>query len=461
MSGSSIISYTQNLGPQRSKSGPFLDERMPQGSVTQNYKVNTYIVKERQRSADKNTEERRLGNFREEELNIFPNESLYARKLPHSAYGSSSKWKYPGDSRATVFSSFNAISLGDAMTQEEFEAGFKFMGFAKSPYDFTSSSQPKNGVSARVSGAGSTWNNGNTVFHPGDLVTWRLRKIDPVERRVDDQRLPKFKGIPRDKYLAILERYDHRNVTDLLRNALEYVLLNGEKYETDISNLDGNTFLDYLQDTALNLKFCDLVKLYNGVLTLSQYGLVTINAPSNTRPLEASTYRSWDAILSRDIATINKHDVKITEVGRSPGTYKSEISTEESDKAERSRKAEFFGYKIGVLGRDAIYRRHLVPSHQVVDTCLARMNAGLLKNMDDKEVYTVANFFDSNARKRLRGNGTDYDMSTTAGVAAFNQESASIRGLQAWKQASDYLDEKIVGRSIITSGRGEKADIVQ
>jgi hypothetical protein len=451
-----MASYTQYMeqsGTIKGRSGPFINERMTQGEVTQNFRVSKYLIADRKKYGERRDSDELLGTLTDPELsNIYPNEPLFVERRGATRGG---KWRFPSDTRATAFSSFNGIYIRGSKTQEEFEDLFTFVGFSKTPYDFTSNNQPQNGVAARVSGSGTTYNNGNTDFYPGDLIKWRLRRINPEERKKDNSRLPHFKGIPQHKFTAVMERFDPKDITEFPKRALTWILHPENMGKSDIYLLepDAETHLTAEQEFGISKKASDLSKIYTAVVTLAQYGLITINTPPGDDPLDSTSYNEFNNILNHHLHDINEKGTYLDD------TDKKLKLGEGENIQEKSKKFTWLAYQLGLLPRDN-YRKHLKSSELFVNTLLARVNAGLLVEPHDVEYFELNKAFGKNtARKRTR-NGKTFDLNTIEGLLTRNQLDAPRRELHNFEFASQKVRDKIVGMALNRSAREEYLDYV-
>ncbi len=193
--------------PSRARSGLHFNEITPQGEVTLNAGVNTNLYAKRKAIEGKfpNNPELRMGSVNNsDQISIFPTELVFTFK-------GTGKQAFHGESSVSVFSAFNGTPTF-GLNQADYEARFQFIGIAKTAYDFDDERQMHNGVSVRTRGSGTTVNTGRKEIMAGDSMVWRIVSVIPAEREKERKQLPRIQGIPGDKYLAITEPLDLRDV---------------------------------------------------------------------------------------------------------------------------------------------------------------------------------------------------------------------------------------------------------
>src|SRR6056297_297467 len=184
--------------------GIFFDEKMTQGEVTLNVKYNNGVYANRQHN-NKLSQDDKIGHVNSSnELDVVPTELVFMQRFTIS--------KNRGqfiDGRANAFTSFNGIKVGNATTNEQFASQFLPVGFATGPFIVNGKNQTNSGFAVRISGSGTTINNGMSEVRAGDLLVASPPNINPSERKVEREQLPPNRtGVPQSKILGTLEKYD-------------------------------------------------------------------------------------------------------------------------------------------------------------------------------------------------------------------------------------------------------------
>lgn len=440
------------------------DDIMPQGEKTVNCNVNTRLFKISEERSEELAKEDRFGSVTGDRTvkDILPGEALFFNLFEDNVgHTYASNFAFGGSSGPVVFSSFNAEPI-TGKTQQEQEDQYRFFGFSKIPWFYSDPNWPQaNGVSCRVGGTGTTANTGTKEFFPGDLARWRLRSIIESEREAERERLPVFKGVSPNKIYPIWEPFDPREVTHLPFNAMNVLMSDTTGEYTSLRTLDLDDEVADLppeQEVAILLKNDTLTKVISALVTLQQYGLITIHTPNNENPLDRNAYSGFNNVLTESINKLNKHDVIRQKVG-SDGVKLSVDDSNPADKALRGRQIEFLAYLLGVFSDPD--RPYLRPSHSLVTALLARCNYGFLARPEDRAVFTVAAAFAGRSKKRSRNNDEiHYNEANISGRLAKKEAEASLDLWQAIKLSAERADSHIGFKATSHAFTGEILDYV-
>ena len=431
--------------PSRAKTGPFFQERTPQGEVTNNVSVNPALVEIRQATKKRFPEANaRFGDVdKAEVLALYPNELIYTFRGSKSGGN-----HFAGEPGVTGFTAFNGLAI-DGQDQDEFESEFQLIGLNKGTYLLDDEQQPRNGVSVRVRGSGTTWNTGRKEIMVGDTVVWSLRPVDRDER--ERQMLPPIQGIPKNKYLAVLEPMDLRGNYRLAESAVSW-FMQAQPRESRIEMLDParGAKLTRRQEYGVALKSNALGNLYHGLLVLVDLGMITINAPPDA--LSAAAYNDYAQTLEkRNLVDAVKERVEMDADGN---VMVVRLKTAD-ERARDEEKAVWLGSKLGLVNQG-----HLQESGDMTRAVLGRQFAGLMVNPRAQEAFSEKDVFPS---QPIHVRGTKLPKWNTRNPAARlvrHQLSHSTQAQAAYNVGYDALQSKVVGRALNSANPGEYLDVI-
>lgn len=217
---------------------PRLKERPREGKVTINVAPIPMLAEQRQRSVNGRSTDLRLGEIGNVQtdglLDMRPNEMVFAVK---DDLRTSVVWQNPlGDQRVPGFTSFNGYPLDRNEDQDSFEAKFVSLGWCHGEYSAGNPLAPPNGVAVQAAGILAVVLNSDKPVTAGDLIRWRLRKVDKDEREKDNRRLETAiagsPGMLPHKYIAVLEPY-YPGTMNIQQRAFDWLIGMLKKAETD------------------------------------------------------------------------------------------------------------------------------------------------------------------------------------------------------------------------------------
>ena len=440
-----MFSTPQAREPSRAKTGPFFQERTPQGEVTNNCSVNPRLLEIRQAVKKRYPAENAVFGQagKAEDLSLHPNELVFAPKGTKTGGN-----HFAGEPGVTVFSAFNGIAI-EGRDQYEFESDFQLIGLNKSTYLLDDEQQPRNGVSVRTRGSGTTWNTGNKEILVGDTIVWRLPSVDPRKRGKEMHQ--RIEGIPSNKILAILEPIDLRGNYRLTESAISW-LMQSQARESRIEMLDPahGASLDKRQEYAVALKSNALGNLYHGMMALVNLGIITINAPPN--PLSAATYNDYAQTLERrSLLDAIEERVEVDADGNV-----TEVRPKTGDERDRDEdKAVWLGSKLGLVNRG-----HLQESGPVTRAVLGRQFAGIMVDPVAQDAYSEKHVF---IKEPIYVRGTTlpkFNRRNPAARIVQHQLSYPTQGQAAFNIAYDSIQSQVVGRALNSANPGEYLDIL-
>ena len=427
--------------------GIFFDEKMTQGEVTLNVKYNNGVYANRQHN-NKLSQDDKIGHVNSSnELDVVPTELVFMQRFTIS--------KNRGqfiDGRANAFTSFNGIKVGNATTNEQFASQFLPVGFATGPFIVNGKNQTNSGFAVRISGSGTTINNGMSEVRAGDLLVASPPNINPSERKVEREQLPPNRtGVPQSKILGTLEKYDINSNSNLPKEAIRFVLDKSNDGNTDIDLLDprrGNN-LTRIQEVGIAMKQVDLVKGLLFAATMVQAGAMKFVAPENG--LNSLVYSRNDAALSLGLDTLNKYGVIEDENGNLVQ------SNREVDSQELEDKITYYAYKLGLLPIQP-GREFLTPNDNLVANILGRQNAGLLP-ADVSDYYSIDHAFKKSGRTKSIS-GKRNDLSTVSGYLRKLQHDSSKLAYVVTGNAYHHSKRNIIAKATTYANRGGKMDYI-
>jgi hypothetical protein len=141
-----------------------------QGEVTVNCRQDRREVEQRRMNIQKSTINATsypggdsIGN-----MHVLPHELVFSWVRKQARY------MIPGHPNQIGWTSLNGINYGQFNTDEEMEMAIRFVGLAKTPFEYDNPKQLQHGFTAISVGSGTTFNTGNQEFFPGDYIKWRV-----------------------------------------------------------------------------------------------------------------------------------------------------------------------------------------------------------------------------------------------------------------------------------------------
>lgn len=204
-----------------------------------------------------------------------------------------------------VFSSFNGIALPPGMTQEQFEDQYICVGFA------ASSNNPEgdppgtmDSIAVIRAGSGTTYNNSDEVFYPGDVFGWKLPSVNKEKRARQVEITAKFRSTSErtdvGKHVPILTKITYSQINDKMDLAVQRLLevgpsLSVPRYMKKM-RIGSSAVMEENDEMAINLKRMFAFAQYSAIVIGVEKGITNFD-PNFLNSLNGSSSYSMLAHL--------------------------------------------------------------------------------------------------------------------------------------------------------------------
>jgi hypothetical protein len=296
------------------------------------------------------------------------------------------------------FSSFSGIQKEPKDTQQEFEDKFRFVGVTKTSYVFNNNGQAETNsgmVATAIRGSETIRNTGPQDVIAGDRIMWKLNSVDP-DKYVKER--DASDRLTPEKALPVLERVDYSHTHQIAHDAMDKALNQG--LPTVLNQVKET---DALTQLSVALKQDSLAKLLLGLVPLIEKGIITVNKTPNKTLAEKPLQPSME--YSAEISQLSK-----------------------------------------LLG----LARPNAGDKTLQDDVLRIQNYGLIRDKDSKDVFNIKNYVSYDPR----------DPNKTLSEELVRLQNGFAKDtIQAYAQAKNMVDEKVIGVAMMNGGRGKTFDI--
>jgi hypothetical protein len=361
----------------------------PQNEITSQFMVDINLPKKRRQSVQNPS--KFIGVLTEDrDVSVMEDEMVFVLKGGNRLVDTgSSSIGFSG----TGWTSFTGLPIPrDVKTDEQLADLVQFVGFSNTTVPF-GKTVTRSGIAVRRHGSGTTVNNSNRTFFPGDIFGWELPSIHASRRAIQASRFPDTTNVPQNKLIATPRLIHYSDIVDWGKRGAKFAINENKKlhipsYRKRSPNTVRTT--GALYEIAMHYKQYLLFAAWNALMVAVQTGLVTPTyEQAGLKP--AQRHADWQQIWRRTVE-YNPHEWNQFEVDTNRTTneikfnsIKDDINKKETKKANMHEFAEF---SAGILGLVADNRRPWIKEDTNLTKYLGMRT--YLSLLNDRNTHSIA-----------------------------------------------------------------------